>query len=197
METANRTTDRILIALAKRQFDENTVTGLAGALKITRQGLWKALRKLEKDKLIILKSVGIGRTGIITLKLNWDNSLAEKMLSVSLIKESLEYDRWTTNFKELEGKVIFLILFGSVLNNPKEARDIDIMAVVDNKNFKVVEETVIKIQRTMMKKIHFIDITDKEFFEELNKPNKAHIDAVRKGVVLFGHDNFIKFIKKL
>ena len=33
-----------------------------------------------------------------------------------------------------------------------------------------------------------------EFKDELKKQNKAYIDALKKGIILFGQDNFIKFI---
>ena len=36
-----------------------------------------------------------------------------------------------------------------------------------------------------------------EFKEELKKQNKAYIDALKKGVILFGQDNFIEFIRSL
>lgn len=35
----------------------------------------------------------------------------------------------------------------------------------------------------------------KRMLSEVEKPNKAFIDAVRKGVVLFGQEKFINFIK--
>ena len=91
----------------------------------------------------------------------------------------------------------FLILFGSILNNPKEAKDIDILAVVNKKNFNAVEEIIIKVQQTQLKKIHVIDLTEREFGQELKKTSKAYIDALRKGIILYGQDNLIQFMKEL
>ncbi|MEK6893800.1 MAG: HTH domain-containing protein [Nanoarchaeota archaeon] len=198
MNTTYHSTDKVLIILAKEPFIANTVTKLADALKITRQGLWKQLKKLKENNLIILESIGDKRTSTTTIKLNWHNSLIDKLLSVSLTKEALAHGRWRTNFKELEGKASFLILFGSILNNPKEAKDIDIIAVIDKKeNFKVIENIIMNLQKTLIKKIHLIDITENEFIQELKKPNKAYIDALKKGIILYGQDKFIKFIKEL
>jgi len=36
-----------------------------------------------------------------------------------------------------------------------------------------------------------------EFIEELQKPNKAFIDAIKKGIILFGQEKFVKFMKEL
>ena len=42
-----------------------------------------------------------------------------------------------------------------------------------------------------------IDLTEEEFANELKKQNKAYLDAIKKGIVLFGIDDYIKFIKSL
>ena len=47
------------------------------------------------------------------------------------------------------------------------------------------------------KKIHLIDLTESEFSQELKRPNKAYVDALKKGIILFGQENFIKFIRGL
>ena len=131
------------------------------------------------------------------MKLNWFNPVTEKTLSLILTKESIKQQRWRVNFAELENNVKFLILFGSILNNPKEANDIDIFAVVNKKKFKAIEEIIVKVQQTQLKKIHLVDLTEIEFSQELKKTNKAYIDTVKKGVILYGQDNFIQFMKDL
>ena len=37
----------------------------------------------------------------------------------------------------------------------------------------------------------------KELKDELEKPNKVFIDALKRGVVLFGQEKFIRFMKEL
>ena len=197
MKTENHTADRVLVILLKEPFAMHTATSIAKALNITRQGIWKTINKLAENKLINLEYVGNGKTSTATMKLNWPNPITEKTLSLLLTKESLKQQRWRVNFAELENNVNFLILFGSILNNPKEANDIDILAIENKKNFKAVEKIVIKVQQTQLKKIHIIDLTEIEFSQELKKPNKVYLDAVKKGVILFGQDNFIQFIRGL
>jgi len=196
METQN-TAEKILTKLVKEPFAEHTATSLAGAFGITRQGLWKTLSKLSKNKLIYLKSIADTKKSAVDINLQLDPILI-KMLSLILTKEAMNNPKWISNFAELEDKVSFLILFGSILNNPKEAGDIDLIAILDNKNkFKQIDEIILKIQKTQAKKIHLIDLTKEEFKEELKKQNKAYTEALKKGVILFGQDNFIEFIKSL
>ena len=197
MKTENHTADKVLSILLKEPFAMHTATSLAKVLNITRQGIWKTISKLAENNLINLEYVGGAKTSTATMKLNWLNPVTEKTLSLILTKESLKQQRWRVNFAELEKNVKFLVLFGSMLNNQKEANDIDILAVVNKKKFKAVEEITAKAQQTQIKKIHLVDLTDREFGQELKKTNNAYIDAIKKGVILYGQDNFIQFMRYL
>lgn len=188
---------RILKTLLKDLAIKPTITLLSGELGISRVGLWKVLKKLEVEKLITLSQVGTGKTSTYTVNLNWENPILEKILSLSLTENAMKNQRWISNFAELEDHVDFLIIYGSILHSPREANDLDIMAVVDKQSFKQVNEIINKIQKTQEKKIHLIDLTEMELKKELINKNKAYIDAIKKGVILFGQDNLIKFIENL
>ncbi len=190
--------DRILKVFLK-QFSVNwTITLLFKEINMSRVGTWKVLKKLKEDKLIIIYSIGKGKTSTFILKLNWENPVLEKRLSLILAKEALKYQRWISNFGELESLNEFVILYGSILHSPKEASDIDILGIVFNKNnFLDIEKRIKKIQKTQIKEIHLENFTKSEFKDELKKPNKVFIDAIKKGIILFGQEKFIKFIKCL
>lgn len=193
-KTSEKTFEKILKILIKEPFFEHTATSLSLSLGMTRQGLWKILRKLSKDKFISLKSINNTKRSAVRIDLEFKNLLTLKTLSLILTKEALNNERWRFELAELEKYSHFIILFGSILTKPKEAKDIDILAVLDKKNFKAIGEVKNKIQKTQAKKIHLIDLTKEEFKNELKKQNKAYIDALKKGVILFEQDNFIKFI---
>jgi len=187
----------ILKILLKDISKKHTVTSLARERGISRVGSWKLLQELEKENLITLNSVGPEKTSVREALLNWDNPLLEKTLSLLLSEDALKQSKWRYNFKELENQISFLILFGSILHSPKEANDIDILIIVDKKNFIKVGKIIEKIQITQNKKIHAIDLTEKELKQELKEKNKAYIEALKKGIVLFGQENFIKFVREL
>ena len=198
MGTENHTSGKILVTLLKEPFTTHTITSLANELHITRQGLWKALNKLLSAKLISIKKIGKTKKSTVTINLNWSNPITEKTLSLLLTKEALEQERWIINFSELEKNISFLILFGSILHSPKEANDIDLLAIIKNpKKFKEIDKYISKIQISQIKKIHLIDLTETEFVNELKKENKAYLETLKKGTILYGQENFIKFIKKL
>lgn len=197
METT-KSSQKILKILLKDFTIGQTVTSLAKAVVMSRVGIWKILKKLQSEEIILLPRVGIGKTNTYLIKLNWNNPIIEKMLSLILTEDALKNQRWLNNFSELENKVDFLILYGSIIHYPKEAGDIDVLNIVSNNNkFLEIEESIKKIQKTQIKKIHALNITQKEFKQELEKSNKVFIDAVKKGIVLFGQEKFIKFIRGL
>jgi len=199
METNNKTSDKILSILIKEPLADHSATSLAKSLGITRQGLWKTLNKLSKDKLISLKSIADTKKSVLNIKLNFENPITEKVISLLLTKESLNYERWRFNFKRVKDYSKFIILFGSILHSSKGANDIDLLVIVDNKkDFHKIGKIMLELQQTEIKKIHYIDITEKEFKEELKiNKNKAYLDAFKKGIVLFGQDDYVKFVAEL
>lgn len=196
MLTINKTAQKITLSLLK-DFNIHTATSLSKELKMSRQGIWKILKELEKDDFIMLEQIGAGKTSIQRIKLNWGNEIVEKTMALSLTQDALKYKRWRFSFADLEKEIDFLILYGSILYT-KEANDIDIIGVVSKeKKLLNLGDIILKMQETQTKKIHCINLTQKEFKEELKKPNKAYIDAIKKGIILFGQENFIKLIKEL
>ena len=188
-------TDKKILKILLKEFSINhTITSLSKEAGISRVGAWKLLKKLEKGDLISLSQIGTGKTSVRKISLNWNSQIIEKKLALALTEEAVKNQRWINNFKEIENKVDFLIIYGSILHSQKEANDINIMGITNK--FLEVEKSINNIQKTQLKKIHAINLTEKEFKEELKK-NKAFIDAVKKGVILFGQEKFIKFVKKM
>lgn len=185
---------KLLKLLLKDFTIKPTITLLAKELGMSRVGIWKILKKLEKEKLILLSALGAGKTSTYTINLNLDNPLLEKTLALFLTEDAIKNQRWLDNFKELENKVDFLIIYGSILYS-KEASDIDLLGITKKNKFIEIESIIAKIQKTQFKKIHALNFTAAEFKQELEKPNKVFIDVIKKGVVLFGQEGFIKFIK--
>ena len=191
-------TDKHILAILLKDLSiTHTATSLSKQLKMSRWGTWKTIKKLEEDELIIYNKVGLGKTGTKSIMLNWDNVLLEKILAFSLTQEALRYRRWRYNFSDLEKEVDFLILHGSILHSPKEANDIDLIGIINKGKPAKIDTTLLRIQETQTKKIHAINFTKKEFENELKSKNKAFIDAIKKGVILFGQENFIKFMRGL
>lgn len=197
MVTKDLAPKMVLLHLLKDFSNTHTITILAKELGLSRVGIWKILKKLESNKFVILKAIGKGKTSTSLVSLNWENPIIEKTLSLYLTEEAIKQRRWQINFLELESVVDFVILYGSILHSPQEAGDIDIVGVAHKKNFVKIQAVNDKVQKTQSKKIHTINFTENEFKAELQKRNKVFIDAIRKGVILFGQENFVKFMEEV
>ena len=114
-----------------------------------------------------------------------------------MTEDAVEQERWRDNLKKLEKHTLFTILFGSILHSPKEANDIDVIGVAKKNKFLEIEKIMSNIQKTQLKRIHALNFTRDEFKKELEKPNKAFVDSIKKGIILFGQENFIRFMKNI
>src|SRR3989338_3436997 len=198
MEFFTQTAQRILTIVLRNVAGAPTLAMLAESLSLSHVGVWKAVKKLEAEQFIILKKAGTKENSTYTIHLNWSNPLVEKTLALALEHEATKQKRWVHDFAEVGKEVDFLMLYGSILHSPKEANDIDVLAVVSKKDgFIRVDKIISKIQISQLRKIHLIDFSSKELRGELKRPNKAFLDAFKKGVILFGQDKFVKFIKEM
>lgn len=190
------TTQKILITLIKDFSALHTATSLAQQLKMSRWGVWKIIKELEKEEIIIIRPTGKGRTSTQIIHLNWNNRLTERTIALTLVQEASAHKRWSFNFAGIEKEVDFLILYGSIIHSPKTARDIDILTIAKEKKLSKINQLIFIIQKTQEKKIHVYNLTNQEFAKELQKPNKVFLDAVKNGIILFGQDKFIDFMKR-
>jgi biotin operon repressor len=190
------TTQKLIIILIKDFSTTHTVTSLAQQLKKSRWGVWKIIKKLQNEEIISVKPIGKGKTSTQTINLTWNNKITEKTIILALANEASAYKRWIFNFAELEKEVDFLLLYGSILYFPKNARDIDILNVAKEKKLSKISKLLFTIQKTQEKKIHAYNFTAKEFAQELQKPNKVFLDALKNGIILFGQEKFVEFIKR-
>jgi biotin operon repressor/predicted nucleotidyltransferase len=190
--------DKILGTLLRQFSSYLTITSMSRETGLSRVGVWKILKRLKKEGLIILSSIGTGKTNTFTPKLNWENPLLEKNLSLILIKEALKNRKWVNNFEKLKHITEFVLLYGSILYSREDANDVDILGTTSNKNnFLDIDKKIQEIQKTQIKKIHLEIFTKNELKKELKKSNKIFTEAIKKGVVLFGQEKFIKFIKDI
>ena len=198
MRFISHTAQRILIVILRYAAGSPTIAILAEILEMTHVGVWKALKKLEADNMITLKAVGNKKNNPYTANLNWDNHLVEKTLVLALEHEAASQRRWIINFTALENKVDFLMLYGSILVSSKKANDIDILSVVSKKGSAMdIERVIMNVQKTQVKPIHNIICAPAGLKEELKKQNIAFINAVKEGIVLFGQDKFVAFMRRM
>mgnify|MGYP001565256308 CR=1 FL=1 len=101
---------------------------------------------------------------------------------------------WVSDIKKIKSADV-AILFGSVLRKHKEARDIDVMLIINPKNYKKVQKEISEIDALNTKKIHPMYQTKEDFIKNLKKEDKPLLSAI-KGIVVFGEDMIIDSINR-
>ena len=81
--------NKVLLHVFKDFSSGHTITSLANALGLSRVGVWKILKRLSAEKYITVTPVGAGKTSASVIKINWDNPLVKKVLSLCLAEEAL------------------------------------------------------------------------------------------------------------
>ncbi len=161
-------------------------------IDISHAGAFKILKKLENRS--IVKSKRIGNSVIYSL--NLDNPITNKEIELALLLEAHMFRRWIEEFKELDEKAKFVILFGSIIRNEKKADDIDILIVADKEKFKEIKEIIENRQKFLIKKFHPLIQDIEDFKHDITNKNKAIIETLRTGIVLFGQEELRKVMKK-
>ena len=101
--------------------------------------------------------------------------------------------RWITEIKKIKSADAVLI-FGSILTKQKEANDIDVLFITDNKKFPLLKKEIEAINLLNEKKIHPIYQTEKDFTSNIKKEDKIVLNAL-KGIIIFGEEIIISVMK--
>lgn len=187
------TNEQLVLKILFKDFltDYNS-RNLSKLIGISHAGTFKILKKLEKNKILNSKKVG----NISIYKINYENNISKKIIDTILTIEADNYKRWLEEFKSLENKVNFLILFGSTLINYEKAKDVDILIVSDKRYYPEIYKFIKERNNLLLKKIHMIFQTPDDFNIDLNKHNKVTIEIIKKGIALFGQNEYIIMLNK-
>lgn len=183
----------ILLKLFKDFSKDYNANSISKEIKISPRGALKILKKIEQNSLI--KGRQLGRA--VFYKVNLDDNYACKIIETLLIAEARENaDRWLEEFKELSKDTEVIIIFGSIIRDTKESKDIDILTVFKKRKYKEVAKFIEGKNKILIKKIHNLPQTAGDLNKNL-KDNKAIQDAIRTGYVLHGQNKLIKIIKNV
>lgn len=169
-------------------YNANSISKL---LKISHVGAQKIFKRLLKGNL--LKSQQIGKS--IIYKLRLEDDYVRKLIAFLLADEAnSKSKRWKEEFKELFKGGRIVILFGSTIKNYEAARDIDLMTVIDKKDYQEVKKITDKKSELLPKKLHSINITEQELASNLKQKKEAMIDIVKNAIILYGQDEYVEVI---
>lgn len=191
MVTLTQNEKRALLILFKDFTNFYNANSISKLLDISHVGAQKIFKRLLEQNLLINRKIGKS----IVYKLKLEDDYVRKLIAFLLADEANSFKRWKEEFRELSEKAKIVILYGSVIKNYSKADDIDVMIVIDKKDVKEIDKIIKQKQEILPKSLHAIKLTHKDMIKNLNKKNKALIDIVKNGVVIYGQDKYVEIIK--
>ncbi|MBS3096712.1 nucleotidyltransferase domain-containing protein [Candidatus Woesearchaeota archaeon] len=169
-------------------YNANSISKLLG---ISHVGAQKIFKRLLGEG--ILKDQTIGKSIIYKLKL--EDDYVCKLIAFLLADEANSFKRWKEEFKDVYKIGRIIMLFGSVLKDYAKAKDIDIMVVLEKKDYKEVAKIIKQKQELLPKRIHSIELTANDIIKNIKNRKEAIIDIVKNAVVLYGQNEYVEIIK--
>jgi predicted nucleotidyltransferase len=183
----------IILKLFKEFNESYNSRSISKKVGIGHSGAFKILKKLEKENIVFGKRIGKA----VIYKLNMENPIAIRKIELALTFEAEDFGKWLEEFRELKDKFKFSILFGSVLRNEKEAKDIDVLIVASTHEIKEIRNKIEEKNKILSKKIHLLIQSEEDFISDLENKNKVIYEIIKTGIVLYGQENITKYLRKL
>ena len=171
-----------------------SINDIAKECKLSPNGSYKILKKLENEG--ILYSGDIGK--IKAYKINFKNAFTMNYLELALSDDRIKEPRIKVrmdDFKKLMEICQAAIIFGSYITEKKNPDDTDIIFVITKDNYKIYKKEIDRINEIIPYKIHEVIQTKEDIINNLKKQDKIVINAIKEGLVLWGHDIIARSIK--
>lgn len=162
-------------------------------LKISHVGAQKIFKRFLQENLVVNKKIGKS----IIYKPKLDDNYVSQLIAFLLADEANTFKRWKEEFNELFKKDRIVAIYGSAIKNYAQARDIDIMIVVEKKDIKEVNKILKKKEEILPKKLHSIKLTHQDLLENLKKKNKAMVGIVKNAIILDGQNEYVGILKNV
>ena len=192
VETINNIKLGIIGLFRGNYFNQFHIREMAKLVGKSHVSLLPHLKSFEKDKILLLKSVGKSKI----YSLNLENNQVREFLSLSEKKETLNLFNKEFLIKKLYDEFLnlnlngCLVLFGSYasLTRNKES-DIDLLYIGELKENE--KKKIKQFGKTYNKEIHLTSMGLKQLKEQLSKQGALIKEIVRNHIILYNHDIFI------
>ena len=180
-----------------RNLELYNINQIARALNLSVGSVHKILKLSEKRNIVNIKELG----NAFYYSINFNNNEAIKISELVLIedknnilKENKVANIYAQDLEKFNAKLI--ILFGSILNKKDQAKDVDVLFVIRNKEqAKEVHNFCLEISKIRTKKVNPLIMLEQDFINNIKNKNKVIIELIKNGMILKGEDIFIRGIK--
>lgn len=194
MITLTPTENKVLLTLFKDFSKNYNANSLSRPVEITPRGALKILKHLKKLNLVVSRPFGKA----MFYKVNLEDYYAFRTVETLLISEAREKaPRWLSEFQELFKHTEIVIIFGSIVRQPKEANDVDVLLVFQQKKVKEIKAFILEKNRILLKPIHPIMQLPEDLKTNLKKKDPVVLNALKQGYVLHGYDKLMERVKNV
>lgn len=186
---------RVLRLLATCFGNDYSINDVARKCGTTPNGAYKILIKLEKEGILKIKHIA----NIKAYRLDFNSEKTTRVLELAFMPDVLEgrVKMRAEDIQLMKTATQGCILFGSYTTTKKEPGDLDILFVVQGKNFEAYKRALSKAQDIIPVKIQDIVQTTKDLNKNLKKGDPIIVEALRNGIVLWGFTVLVVAIKNV
>lgn len=181
---------RLLLASPLEHFSVNQIARMC---KLSPNGAYKILKKFELEG--ILNPVSIAN--IISYKLDFENPKTQRVLELALSPKQLSsrIKQRMEDLKPLKAAALACILFGSYATAKTLPNDLDVLFILDRKNYEKYSKLLNEIRAICPTKIHDVIQTKADFSTSIKDKNAAVISTVKEGIILWGEEIIVEVVK--
>ena len=183
-----------ILTIFKSPETEYNANSIAKLLGISSMGALKIAKRLENESIISSRALGKAKFYRLNLESNYVRDYVRFLLKREA-EQAHPYVRvWIGEIRKLKSANASM-LFGSVLNKLKEARDIDVVLITDQHKFPKLRNEIEEVNKVNVKRLHPVYQSESDFVKNISKGDKVLLSAV-KGIVAFGEDVIIKGLRR-
>jgi predicted nucleotidyltransferase len=184
----------LVLAILKSPEIGYNANSLAKHLGLSSMGALKIVKRLEEENILISRKVGQANIYSINFKGEYARQYIRFLLKKDANDSSPYIRRWIRELEKIKS-ADGITLFGSVMNKEDQAKDIDVLVVVNQKNFNSVKKEIESINMINEKKIHPIYQSKEDIKKNISDGDKVILNAI-KGIILSGDDVFMEILQR-
>ncbi|MEK6960904.1 MAG: hypothetical protein AABX47_07050 [Nanoarchaeota archaeon] len=184
---------RVLRFLAASVGKTQSMNEIGKGCGVTSGGAFKILTKLEKEGVVQATPIA----NLKAYKLDFDGENTESVLHIAFVPEKLEgrLKLRAQDLRPLKDCTKICAIFGSYTTTNPNPNDLDIMLVLEKKDFSAYKHALKKAKDIIPIKIQDIVQTTEDLEENLRKGDPVISEIVSSGIVLWGFDALVQVIK--
>ncbi len=178
---------RLLIASPGIDYSINQI---AKECSLAPNGAYKILSKFEKQGILEPKAIA----NIKSYHINFENAKTALILELALIPAIEGKVKYRLNdLAQLKDVTKACILFGSYIEPKKDPNDMDVLFMIDKKDYKEYKK---KLREAVVPvKIHDVVQTQSDLLANIKRKDNVVLDILKKGIVLWGQREIVEVAK--